>query len=380
MAEHGVEVVWPALSRAWRKAEYEELWLQFRPRGSKDVFDAFVAAVEVANQSVEDAGCGDVVYTEGVSDSDAGPVALMSRAGREEGVRAWFAALADHLQSLGLAGKVSAAPLAHFPDWLNGVIEIPRQLNAFVSYQTNDLTGLDEQHRRAGWHVPAALTQKVTEAGVAWGRFHGADVYLRRDIHQIRTKNPDVARPLADAIMRFGMARVTYLRSEPRRMVSLNLSAQGQACYMVMDDAVPWRDRLQQVTRAMVAFPEYTDLAFVQYGSVYSGWFALGAARPPMPHVEEYHVRYNRHLNTGYIPDAHGLQVLTDAHLEHASDLSDWIIEALGAGRHLVQAKDLEPWYAHIDPDPETLMKARADFGKMILTPETIANNPPPWY
>jgi hypothetical protein len=104
MAEHGVEVAWPALSRAWRKAEYEELWLQFRPRGSKDVFDAFGAAVEVANQSVENAGCGDLVYTEGVSDSDTGPVALMSRAAPEEGVRAWFAAFADHLQSLGLAG------------------------------------------------------------------------------------------------------------------------------------------------------------------------------------------------------------------------------------------------------------------------------------
>ena len=34
-----------------------------------------------------------------------------------------------------------------------------------------------------------------------------------------------------------------------------------------------------------------------------------------------------------------------------------------------MQAKDLEPWYATIDPDPETLAKARADFGGMILTP-----------
>ena len=44
-----------------------------------------------------------------------------------------------------------------------------------------------------------------------------------------------------------------------------------------------------------------------------------------------------------------------------------------------MQAKDLEPWYATIDPDPETLAKARADFGGMLLTPEIIAANPPPW-
>ena len=84
MPEPRVEVVWGALSRAWRKAEYEELWLQFRPVGSKDVFVAAGAAVQVANQEVEDAGWGDVVFTGGVSDSDAGPVAFMSRAASED--------------------------------------------------------------------------------------------------------------------------------------------------------------------------------------------------------------------------------------------------------------------------------------------------------
>ena len=137
MPEPGVEVVWGALSRAWQKAQYEELWLQFRPRGSKDVFDAVKAAVRAANQDVEDAGWGDEVFTAGVSDSDAGPVALMSRAGPEEGVRAWLDAFARHLQALGISGKVTAAPEAFFPEWLSGAVELPRQLTAFVSYQTD---------------------------------------------------------------------------------------------------------------------------------------------------------------------------------------------------------------------------------------------------
>jgi hypothetical protein len=233
---------------------------------------------------------------------------------------------------------------------------------------------------RPGWHVPTAVTNKVTDVGAAWGRFPGADVYLSRNIHQIRTKNPDVGRPLADGIIKSGMAGVTYLRSQPRRMTSMYLGVQGQACYEVMDDTVSWRDRLEQVTEAMVAFPEHTDLAFVQYSNSFtSSWTTLQTGRPPLPYVQEHHVRYNRHLISQYTPDAHGLQILTDAHLGHATDLSDWNIEPLGGGRHLVQAKDLEPWYAYIDPDPETLAKARADFGKMILTPQAIADNPPPW-
>jgi len=258
--------------------------------------------------------------------------------------------------------------------------DLPQQLTAFASYATNDLTQLGDHERRAGWHVPAAFTEKIAEAGARWGRFPGADVYLARNIHQIRTKDPDVGRPLADGIAKFGMAGVTYLRSVPRRMTSMHLHALGEACYAVMDDTVSWQARLEQVKQAMVMFPENTDLAFLQYSNAYTiGWAELQTGRPPLPYVHESQIVHNRHLNSRYTPDAHGLQILTDAHLGHATDLSDWIIESLDGGKHLVQAKDLEPWYANIDPDPETLAKARADFGKMILTPQTFADNPPPW-
>ena len=380
MAEAGVEVVWGAVSRAWRKADYTELWVQFRPRGAGDVLEAVEAAIQVADQVIEDAGWGEDVHTTGgASDSDAGPVVLLRRAGHEPGLRSWLAAFAHHLESLGKSGQVTAAPEANFPDWFD-TGQLPSQLTAFVSYQTNDLTRLEEQERRAGWHVPAALTEKVADAGAAWGRFPGADVYLRRNIHTIRTMNPNVGRPLSDGIIESAMAGVTYLRSEPRRVTSMQLYAQGQACYEVMDNAASWQDRLKQVTVAMVAFPEDTDLAFVQYSNAYTtSWSALQTSRPPLPYVKEHQIRYNRHLNSRYTPDAHGLQILTDTHIGHANDLSDWVIEPLGGGRHLVQAKDLEPWYANIDPDPETLVKARADFGKMILTPQTVADNPPPW-
>ena len=153
MPEPGVEVVWGALSRTWRKAQYEELWLQFRPSGSKDVFDAVEVAVQVANQEVEDAGWGDAVFTEGVSDSDAGPVVLMSRAGPEEGVRAWLDAFVRHLQALGMSGRVTVAPEAFFPDWLSCEVELPRQLTASVSYQTIDWPCRRQTNRQRGWHA-----------------------------------------------------------------------------------------------------------------------------------------------------------------------------------------------------------------------------------
>lgn len=300
--------------------------------------------------------------------------------GPEEGVRAWLDAFARHLEALGKTGRVTAAPQVFFPEWMSGAVELPRQLTAFVSYQTDDLALLDADEQGRAWHVPAALTAKIADAGTAWGRFDGADVYLQRSIHQVRTRNPDVGPALADGAAKFAQARVPYLPAQPRRVVWASLSPLGRTCYGVMDDTATWQDRLAEVTRVMVALPGDTDLAFVQYSHFHTTtWSDLSTGRPPLPYVDEYHIRYNRHLNGQYMPDAHGLQLLTDAHLKHANDLSDWIIEPLGAGKHLVQAKDLEPWYAAIDPDPTTLAKARADFGGMIFTPEIITANPPPW-
>jgi len=87
----------------------------------------------------------------------------------------------------------------------------------------------------------------------------------------------------------------------------------------------------------------------------------------------------SRPLMSSFVPDVNGIQVLTDAHLARANDLSAWSITSLNAGRHLVEAKDLAAWYANPEPDPRLLEQARADFGNMILTPEAIVEHNP-WH
>lgn len=377
----GVAVAWPAIERAWRKAEFEEIWLHFRPRGrgvgTDNVLADVEAAVAAANAVVDRAGWGAEVFAEGVSDSEAGPAVLMSRAGPEPGVRAWLDAFARQLESVGWSGRVTGAPQTHLPRWLSGEEDLGPQLTAFVAYRTLEPTRMSDQQRRAGWDVSAELTARIAAAGVRWGRFTGAEVYLRRNLHRIRTTTPDVAGPLADGVQKFGMAEVSYLASTPRRLVTVSLSFQGQGCYAVLDDALPWHDQLDRSVEAMLLLPHDTDLAFVQHSPANTiSWSDVNAATPPPPHVREYHLRYNWHLVGRYTPDAHGIQILTDAHLANAHDLADWTIEPLGAGRHLVRARHLAAWYAHPDPDPYTLTKARSDFGAMILTPETVAANP----
>ena len=91
--------------------------------------------------------------------------------------------------------------------------------------------------------------------------------------------------------------------------------------------------------------------------------------------------RWARHLWSQYIPDPNGIQILTDAHLDKAYDLSaNWTVTPIVPGRWLVEANDLAPWLVGIDEDaaarhrqyldPDLLAQARHDFGGAVLTPE----------
>jgi hypothetical protein len=73
-----------------------------------------------------------------------------------------------------------------------------------------------------------------------------------------------------------------------------------------------------------------------------------------------------------YTPDVHGIQVLTTDHLDRAHTLDSWDVHALTENRYLVQAKDLELWYAEAVPDPDVLFAGSRDFGQMIITADII--------
>lgn len=70
-----------------------------------------------------------------------------------------------------------------------------------------------------------------------------------------------------------------------------------------------------------------------------------------------------------------GIQILTGHHLDSSNDLSAWRTIRLDDSHMLVEARDLEPWYAtrrrpHEHLDPQLMAQARDDFGAMILTLE----------
>jgi hypothetical protein len=61
------------------------------------------------------------------------------------------------------------------------------------------------------------------------------------------------------------------------------------------------------------------------------------------------------------------LQLLTDEHLRHVTDLSRWNVEQVAPGRYLVEAVNLDDWFAPGGPPDSVVRQARADFGDVII-------------
>jgi hypothetical protein len=251
------------------------------------------------------------------------------------------------------------------------------QLSAYVAYTTGDLTTVASDDRDALWFVDDTITRHVAEQAVAWAYTRGAGQWLARSAWWwVEPVDPTGVGPvLGTAMDDYVSSQYLCVHPDPYRARMAGFRPQGTAFFQVTDPTLDWATRLDLVRRTLSWTPPHTDLAFVRYG--YGGQALWSHPTVPWPHVNESNVRYTRPLLASFVPDANGLQLLTDAHLDRATDLSGWDIEPLAAGRHLVTSRDLDAWYATPEPDPDVLARARADFGQMILTPDLIEAHTP---
>lgn len=185
---------------------------------------------------------------------------------------------------------------------------------------------------------------------------------------------------LMDLQPALGQVTVGTVTKKPFTSRVAHLMPHGSITVQHGDSSWSWQDQAAAVREFLLS-----DLPPIAQASMQLSQPAAisGSA---WPYVDAAFVILNAHLLPEYVPDAHGFQILTDAHLSHARDLSAWTITPLGHGRHLVEAPDLEPWLRplkamkegiNLDPtlivpdDKEVLAQARHDFGDMILTRNT---------
>ena len=130
-----------------------------------------------------------------------------------------------------------------------------------------------------------------------------------------------------------------------------------------------WREQVDLCRQVLLWEPELVLWAIV--GT--SEYPSLGhtIARCPTAPVNPVHI--SAHGLRGTLVNAvQGIQLLTGTHVARAHDLSDWDVTQVSSDRYVVEAHDLTPWFTGDRTDPDVYDKAAHDFGRMLVTPETV--------
>ncbi len=380
-----VQIGWSAIERAWRAEGEGFTWLLLAtPRhqdGADTAFERFQASVISSNDNATGRGDDNEVFAEGPAPTAAGFAVLMSRASDRAALRRFVEDLAVVLEANGLTGSLTAAGDATAPTWAQG----GPVLAAFFAWVPDLDSMAREKQTTMGWHVPADRTDRVARLAVTWAGPLTSRSIVRVGQHCVElTGAPTtttVATLLARGVAATGMAGVELV-DEPARIVrQADLAPGGEMVLQTAPGAgnePPWRDVVGPLRDALTALPADLNQGFIRPTVRRALSAQMLDATLKLPGIREHHVRYNKHLLDRFIPDVHGIQVLRDEHLADLTDTRGWRITDLTAGRHLVEAKDLEPWYASTLPDPAVLEAARAQFASILLTPTLIKSHPAP--
>ena len=349
-----------ALQLLFRAAEED----QRRPLG-----DA-MAAADAAMTHANDSASPDTVWAESIEPSPEGPVVFLDLIGTREQNRSWLTAFTEELTRAGWSGTLTPAPT---PSAEETGLDSAIRPAAYLAFRMNEEPppGTLGRWGPPRWAVDADTTTALCRYLVGWAARPGAAVHLRMGRSRVEFSGDDVTEYLAWAAGHDHTAGVAYTAPAVARRA--DLGAWGQVTGQVSDHAPDWHVRVEHLRAPLLEFADRLDVAFVRTGRYgVTSWIDLGSAIPALPHVNEAKVRLNRRLWDRYLPDAHGIQIVTAAHLSRLGPLPDWDVQFLAGDRYLVQARDLAPWFAAAEPDPQVVAAARADFAGALLTPEAI--------
>lgn len=354
------------ISRAWRDRDYDSVLMVFRPsaRGDADgAVEAVTAAVFAANrEAVTDDGNIEFACTEAWP-GPRGPVFHTTIADTAPAMEAWTAAFARHLEGAGWDGTLTAERSEHPALKRTDVVAMSAVL-AIAGWAP-----AEQSSSTPAWVRDAKLRARITDWALSWVADGEETVYLGLGLTMFRI-------PVHAAADRLTSSVPAQLINSPDldHVRSACLDRSGRILVQLRDINVTWQQRLETLTQVLTEFADVTEFGLVRhaYAGVVNLPSIVAGYPPKLPDalasdspIGYYH--RHRFLDTTFVPDACGTQLLGDAHLARAHDLSGWNVTPLGGGKHLVQAKDLAAWFAHDEPDPDVLERARRDFGNVIL-------------
>lgn len=376
-----VPVVWTRI-RGARRASGGALWVLVRQTGGPALTTKMVdAALEVAVGAAEEAGFEDELGGGDAVELGQGAAVYLSRTGGEAGLRLWAETFARTLADGGVIGEVTAAPHQQQPRWVEDEFGLGSMgLAAFTAYRFTEGADFDAQGR-LNWAVPTDATARLTESCVARVLDGPGTAYLRLGTYRTKlnailgaeTPTPmvsaQVAPLLTTALPTQRVAQVMNLDRTPQRYVATRFIATASAVHVHYEPGLPWADRLAGLLDYLRATADLVELAMIRPTPWHANyWDDMEVTGPPLLAASVPGVWYQQRRRElgSTVPDVHGVQLLTSAHLDRAHDLSHWEVEEVAGDRFLVSARNLEQWLRGDGPPAEVLAAGRADFGQML--------------
>jgi hypothetical protein len=381
------------LVKAWRDLGEESLWVQFRPSPCHDtdeVARAFRQAVRAADDA-EEARCrpGDAPRIGGgpVSVTPAGPVVFVDFCDSRTALTTWIDDVAAALSQQGFAGRIG--PIHSQPSPVDNAAL--RNLHAVTAALSLPIDA-DEVRRDSvryvaslpHWYVDAATTHAVVQAVMSWCMVEEGNVFLRHELMQFRVAASQTMALVRSALMTSPRVSVTCARAE-NDFHRVSFNRMGHVTLQRLRPGSTWQDDLDSMIPVVVALASQLEVAFLKRAHVpNSHWAGSINCYPGIPFGGQGIHRgqpldFIRHLEAVCLPDAYGLQVLTERHLQRAEDLRSWHVSEVAAGRYLVAASDLRPWFAEREPPAHVLDRARESFGSLIVDEEQVQASRAPW-
>ena len=346
-----------------------------RVRPEPEVVAAVAAAVEHANGVVEPRR---IKGGPAMATPEGAVIPVFCRSGVRAVVEPWADALIHRLTDAGMTGKLGVPRRRLIPRPAQFGYEFAPTV--FVGYRMNEPRARS-WYPFMGWSVDEGATERVAEQVSRWGPRDRPHTQCQARLYTSKTVidfSDDAGFLRFAAENTAGIATLSYLDPDPHPEPTLAryaaIGPYGRLAAQSVSLHGTWEQTLADLRDILLAAPEATDVAFVK--NTWCGinlWEAVQkrGLYQPVTRLSPFLAPGVREHWDQITMDAHPVNLLTDAHLDRAHDLTDWTIEQVAPGRHLVTAKNLEPWFTGGSPPEDILVKARADFGDMIYRTPT---------
>ncbi|MDH6128856.1 hypothetical protein [Kitasatospora sp. GP82] len=355
----GIRLNLAGIEAALERNGHDSCHIEFvpdRPGGSRwdgDNTD-LLAATEAALAAADRDGTDDAMWGQGpVLTLDGTGLTLKGYAGPAS-LTTWLEDFSTSLRQQGQSGLVRATSSVMPPHWLRHGREL--RATAFVALD-HALTGRADVllwgERAASWAAHAGGTAHLSATPI-----------LQHD----PAGPAEIAAHLTATLRGSDTATLMQYEEAEARAARVFVQRDGLAVYQAYDPALPWTELIDRVRDAVVAEAPSARLAFVAMTGLWAySWEDRGRQLPALPTISTTDLRANHSVWSRHVPDAHGIQLLTGAHLDRAEDLSGWSVTEIRPDRFLVEDRNPDAWFSPDGPDPELVERARRDFGRLII-------------